>query len=1019
MVKENQEKDKIGSKPDKNRKRGEAGKSLKQLQWVEQEKLSKTQKEWPKIQTQSKAIQTFKESRKERGLKCNFSKVTKTRAKADNCPKLKDGKPTIKAQAENEEFLKNLDENIQEIVKKQVKEQVKIHITKILLKIEKTVNEQLEAEILIEKIEGNKSIHRFDEQRNLYKALVEAYESDKIILETYGDIVTLKRRRDDDANKDEEPFAGSDQGSKRRREGKEPDESAPAEEPMQTTQDLEAPSHQEFEIGAAADQPISEAAQHPEWLHFVLDCVLSWTAFCQALRFTYLKTISVKKSIDERVQLKREYDSWVNERQMQTTEEKVDTSQALDHTEQPEFNNEGKVVQNAEECHDKSLKNELRKSTGNSVNTKFAKSSIFGKPMSQPLRNQSVVRQPTAFKSERPRILKPRCDSQVDVHNDLSKPVTTHYLPKEREAAHAKPHHMIASSNSRISSKNMQRFTSNDMVYNHYLEEAKKKTQECSRNSEPSLMPSTRSKSTANGSKPMPRRNIQTSRNWSVSKNSFVTTKIVPIAEHSRNSRYFSDSKHFVCSTCQKCVFSANHDFCVTKFLKEVNSRAKVPSNKTTNKNKPVEQKGVPHKQERQIPIGHTFSIQKTFVVQKKTMTPRSCLRWKPKDITNQYECEQTLDVSAGTSNPSAVQNSDFTTTTMNSQVQTSFRRCSSSRQDIYVTTSSTSAPSTHTNVHAEEKNNDQAKEGEQIPDDEFTNPFCIPAQEEAESSSHNIDPEMCMYALTVSTAEPKNIKEAVADFAWIEAMQQELHQFDRLQVWELVDKPFGKTIIKLKWLWKNKKDEDQTVIRNKARLVAKGYAQEEAHKSFPIYQMDVKTAFLNGPLKEEVYVAQPDGFVDPDHPEKVYRLRKALYGLKQAPRAWYDEFSKFLTSKGFTKDADHAGCIDSCKSTSGGIQFLGDKLVRWMSKKQNCTAMSSAKAEYIALSASCAQVMWMRTQLQDYGFNYSKILLTEYQLADMFTKALPEDRFKYLVRRIGMRCLTPAELEVLAKESA
>nr|GEW14816.1 retrovirus-related Pol polyprotein from transposon TNT 1-94 [Tanacetum cinerariifolium] len=145
--------------------------------------------------------------------------------------------------------------------------------------------------------------------------------------------------------------------------------------------------------------------------------------------------------------------------------------------------------------------------------------------------------------------------------------------------------------------------------------------------------------------------------------------------------------------------------------------------------------------------------------------------------------------------------------------------------------------------------------------------------------------------------------------------------------VWELVDKPFGKTVIKLKWLWKNKKDEDQTVIRNKARLVAKGYAQEEgidfeeslapvarleavrifiaytAHKSFPIYQMDVNTAFLNGPLKEEVYVAQPDGFVDLDHPEKVYRLRKALYGLKQAQRAWYNELSKFLTSKGRAPD--------------------------------------------------------------------------------------------------------------------
>ncbi|GJS22369.1 retrovirus-related pol polyprotein from transposon TNT 1-94 [Tanacetum coccineum] len=251
--------------------------------------------------------------------------------------------------------------------------------------------------------------------------------------------------------------------------------------------------------------------------------------------------------------------------------------------------------------------------------------------------------------------------------------------------------------------------------------------------------------------------------------------------------------------------------------------------------------------------------------------------------------------------------------------------------------------PTTQTNVHAEENNDNQA---------EFTNPFCTPVQEIAESSSRNIgnsnvhtshstnirirwtkvnpltqvrgnpskpvqtrrqlatDPEMCMFALTVSIVEPKSIKEVMADSVWIEAMQEELHQFDRLQVWELVDKPFGKNVIKLKWLWKNKKDEDQTVIRNKARLVAKGYAQEEgidfeesfapvarleavrifvayaAHKSFLIYQMDVKTAFLNGPLKEEVYVAQPDGFVDPDHPDKVYRLRKALYGLKQAPRA-------------------------------------------------------------------------------------------------------------------------------------
>nr|GEV00429.1 hypothetical protein [Tanacetum cinerariifolium] len=468
---------------------------------------------------------------------------------------------------------------------------------------------------------------------------------------------------------------------------------------------------------------------------------------------------SVKKSIVERAQLKREYGSWMNERQMQTTEEKVDTSKALNassvdtesdirpmydeepmdkvqttaeinvfaigqqHTVQPEFNNEEEVVQNAEECHDtcpllailtnnqipkhyqslalkegqqsqflneksneakvkhdidvietinieleckvakllkenESLKRHYKelfdsikitraktiehKTSSIATNDKF-------KAQLQEKGNQSVVRQPTAFKSERPRISEPRFASQVDVNNDLSKPVTTHYLPKEREAASAKPHHMIASSNSRISSKNMPRFSSNDMTYNHYLEEAKQKTKERSRNLEPSLMPPARSQSTANGSKPKPRSNTQTSRNWHASKNSFIMTKTVPIAEHYRNSRNFSDSKHFVCSTCQQCVFSANHDSCLTELLNEVNLRAKDPSNKTPKRNKPIEQISVPNEQERQIPTGHKFSIQKTFVVQKKTMTPRSCLRWKPTDITNQNECEQTLDVSAGT----------------------------------------------------------------------------------------------------------------------------------------------------------------------------------------------------------------------------------------------------------------------------------------------------------------------------------------------------------------------------------
>ncbi|GJT00623.1 retrovirus-related pol polyprotein from transposon TNT 1-94 [Tanacetum coccineum] len=255
--------------------------------------------------------------------------------------------------------------------------------------------------------------------------------------------------------------------------------------------------------------------------------------------------------------------------------------------------------------------------------------------------------------------------------------------------------------------------------------------------------------------------------------------------------------------------------------------------------------------------------------------------------------------------------------------------------------------------------------------------------------------------------------------------------------------------IIKLKWLWKNKKDEDQTVIRNKARLVAKeGIDFEEsfapvarleavrifvaytAHKSFPIYQMDVKTAFLNGPLKEEVYVAQPEGFVDPDHPEKVYLLRKALYGLKQALRACI-------------LDADHADAIERRK------------------------ALLRGRGRVIGYICKFAQVMWMRTQLQDYGFNYDKIPLycdsqsaiaiscnpvqhsrtkhihtrnhfikeqvengiielyfvrTEYQLADMFKKALPEDRLMYLseglVVRLGINPMIQPEPEDLPKDN-
>ncbi|GJT18745.1 retrovirus-related pol polyprotein from transposon TNT 1-94 [Tanacetum coccineum] len=286
-----------------------------------------------------------------------------------------------------------------------------------------------------------------------------------------------------------------------------------------------------------------------------------------------------------------------------------------------------------------------------------------------------------------------------------------------------------------------------------------------------------------------------------------------------------------------------------------------------------------------------------------------------------------------------------------------------------------------------------------------------------------------------------------------------------------LVPRPEDKTIIKTKWIFKNKKDESSLVIRKKARLVAVGYCQQEgidydetfapvarieairlflayaAHKDFTVFQMDVKMAFLNGILKEEVYVGQPPGFVSKQYPDHVYALDKALYGLKQAPRAWYDVLSKILVNSCFQKgsidttlfikkkglwypkdsgfvltaysDADHARCHLDRKSTSGSVQFLG----------------------------CCAQVLWMRTQLTHYGFFYDKIPIycdsksaiaiscnpvqhtrtkhidvryhfikdhvekgtielyfvdTEFQLADLFTKSLPEARFKFLVEKLG-----------------
>ncbi|WVZ80887.1 hypothetical protein U9M48_028325 [Paspalum notatum var. saurae] len=176
-----------------------------------------------------------------------------------------------------------------------------------------------------------------------------------------------------------------------------------------------------------------------------------------------------------------------------------------------------------------------------------------------------------------------------------------------------------------------------------------------------------------------------------------------------------------------------------------------------------------------------------------------------------------------------------------------------------------------------------------------------------------------------VSSIEPSTIDQALSDPDWVNAMHEELNNFTRNEVWTLEARPKGARVIGTKWVFRNKQDDEGNIVRNKARLVAKGYSQVEgidfgetfapvakleaiqfllayaSHHDMKQYQMDVKSAFLNGYINELVYVEQPPGFEDPNHPNHVYRLSKALYGLKQAPRAWYERLRDFLIEKGFT----------------------------------------------------------------------------------------------------------------------
>nr|GEU28604.1 hypothetical protein [Tanacetum cinerariifolium] len=294
-----------------------------------------------------------------------------------------------------------------------------------------------------------------------------------------------------------------------------------------------------------------------------------------------------------------------------------------------------------------------------------------------------------------------------------------------------------------------------------------------------------------------------------------------------------------------------------------------------------------------------------------------------------------------------------------------------------------------------------------------FVNPFANPSTSAAESSSsqnvHASDmhtfyqPYPHEFQWTKDHPLEQNVKVAMTDPAWIESMQEELLQFKRLDS-RLVMRGYRQEE------GIDFKESFASVARMEAIRIFLAY---DAHKSFTVFQMNVKTAFLHGTLKEDVYVCQPEGFIDADHPSYVLKLKKALYGLKQAPRAWYDELSTFLLQNHFfkgtidptlfkrrfdndilvynyvleilkkyeMKSCDPVGTpmeikhkLDLDQNGTPVNAIVGENLVSWSSKKQDCTTLSTTEANYVSLSACCAQVLWMQKQLTDYGFHFNKI---------------------------------------------
>ncbi|GKB04337.1 retrovirus-related pol polyprotein from transposon TNT 1-94 [Tanacetum coccineum] len=577
---------------------------------------------------------------------------------------------------------------------------------------------------------------------------------------------------------------------------------------------------------------------------------------------------SLRESIQERANHKREYDRRMNDKMMQSKEGNAHLSKALDAS---------LVVTESNETESERHVSSSR--SGKDTYVEDADINVVNDQ--QPMVEVQMTDEHNILANEQQ-------------HYDQSESIYNTY-----EFVLAKPHNVIPSGSSRNSSK--ESYGLNDMAHNYYLDEAKKKTQDKNKNLKPREMPFFRTYRSTNTYTPKPRSNNQTSRNWPVSKSSEETLKVVQKAYHSRNPSSFSDSKHFVCLTCQKCVFNANHDACISKFLKEVNSRVKVQYPKTRNSNKLVEPKIHTQKPGKHIVTGHRFSPNKSSAVHEKINTPRSCLRWIL-TVAEEFTYDKTWTMA--------------------------------------------SIDNLQSSAHQEKKG--------LMPSPPPLTPFVPPSRTDWDILFQPLFDELLNPPSSVDRPTPK----VIAPIA---------------------------EVVKL--------DELRGILKNKARLVARGYRQEEGinfEESFaPVARLDAIRIFLTYAAHMNMIVYQMDVKTILIMCTSLRRL--SMESLKKYGMESSDPVDTPMVEKSKLDEDTQGEAIDPThyREMVGTLMYLTAsrpdltfdvcmcaRLVRWSSKRQKSTAISSTEAEYIALSGCCAQVHWMRSQLTNYGLGFNKILI-------------------------------------------